>query len=202
MIVLSLICSYLCAQDQPVISGKGDWGDEVAGLACRITTDREQYTIGDKVYILVEVSNRTNRPIMLGIEPLIDVGNGLLIRQSASIIISFSQEDHGRLGYFCDYQPNFPSGTMREAQAIVIEAGKTYSALISQTPWGPSWGCIPSEAQPGLMKLKVALSQFLSGELKKKWIKSNEIELTVKKKTNDVNQVSEISAHKLAEPKR
>jgi hypothetical protein len=198
--ILFLTVYSVSAKGSPTITGKGDWGTESAGLVCRITTDKDQYVIGDQVHILVEVSNRTDSAIALGLEPLIDMRNGDLSRQPAEIHTHFTQEENGQLGYFCTGVAPFPTGTKTEAKAVVVEGGKTYSAMIPRTPWGPSYGCSPSEAQPGLMKLSITIFQYPSGDLKRMEFKSPQSEFTVKKKTENANQVPEDTARKLADP--
>ena len=200
--ILLLMGYSVSAEDPPAITGKGNWGTEVAGLVCRITTDRDQYVIGDKVHILIEVSNRTDRAIALGLEPLIDMRDGGVSRQPTEIHTHFIQEENGQLGYFCTGVAPFPAGTKTEAKAVVVEGGKTYSAMISRTPWGPSYGCSPSEAQPGLMRLGVTIFQYPSGDRKRMEVKSPQIEFTVKKTTENANQAPEGTSRKLGAPQR
>jgi len=182
LFVLSV--SIAAQVDIPEIVGRGHWGPETLGLVCRITTDRTEYTIGDKVYILIEVKNNTDKPVALGMEPLIEVRGGNLTRQPASINIGFSQNSQGQLGFDCGYTLPFPRGTKSEAKAVSLAPGKTYSEIFAREPWGPCFGCSPSTAQPGEMRISAALSQFLTPDLKRTIISANPITIKVAAKAS------------------
>ncbi len=171
------------AVEIPKIEGRGDWGPETLGLVCRFTTDRTEYTIGDKVYILVEVKNNTDKPVALGMEPLIVVGKGALYRQPARIDIDVAQGDPG---FFLTTGARFPKGTEREARAVIVKPGETFSEIIVRTPWGPRFSSFPimagdtwAEAQPGEMQIFGSLRQFLTPDLKVTIIKTNSVTIKV-----------------------
>ncbi len=191
VLVFALAVSLAMAGDKPKVVGHGNWGKEIQGIACRITTDKTDYNIGDKVFTLVEIKNMTDGPIALGLEPLLEVSKGTLVRQPVEVHTHFTQQHQGTLGYFCTTVAPFPSGTKTEAKIVIIKPGEVYSEVVTRTPWGPSYGCSPSEAQPGRMGLSVTLHQFLTGDLKKTSIKSNEVELTIRRKPEDSNKSME-----------
>ncbi len=163
----------------PKIEGHGEWGPENHGLTCRITTDRNEYAIGEKVYILVEVKNNTDKPIALGLEPLIDTGKGNLSRQPAEIHMTANQGDPG---FFSTTAAAFPKGTRLEAKAVALMPGDTYSETVVRTPWGPTFSSIPATAQPGEMQLRASLWQFLTGDLKMTRVKVNCVTFKVNRK--------------------
>lgn len=169
-LALTLAVSSSLGDDVPEIKGRGEWGRETLGLTCRITTDRTEYTIGEKVYILVEIKNNTDKPIALGLEPLIDTGKGNLSRQPAEIHMTANQGDPG---FFSTTAAVFPKGTRSEARAVALKPGETYSETVVRTPWGPTFSSIPAAAQPGEMKLVASLWQFLTGDLKMTCVKAN-----------------------------
>ena len=164
----------------PEIMGRGDWGEETMGLACRVTTDRTEYAIGEEAHVLVEVENRTDKPIALGLEPLVENRDGELIRQPANISITLDQCDKGQAGFFHGGLLQFPSGTKSGAKAISLGPSKAHSEVFVRQPWGPCYGCLPSTAQPGRMTLQVSLIQVLTGDLKRQRIPSNKVELSVR----------------------
>jgi hypothetical protein len=169
--------ALLAAADRDCeIKGRGEWGPETLGLMCRITTDKAEYTIGDKVHILVEVKNNTDEPIALGLEPLIDTGKGDLSRQPAELHMTASQGDPG---FFSTTACRFPTGTNMAAKAVVLKPGETYSETVTRTPWGPTRSSMPATAQPGEMKLEASLWQFLTGDLSTKCIEANHISFKV-----------------------
>ena len=74
------------AEAVPEIEGRGDWGTDANGLSCRFTPDNSEYAIGEIVYVLVEITNSTDKPIALGLEPLIEIkhsnGSSLIDKKS------------------------------------------------------------------------------------------------------------------------
>jgi len=189
--VCALAVTIAAANDnaEEEVIGRGAWGETTHGIVVRVTTDKREYTIGDKVIFLVEAKNMTNNPIVLGLEPLIEVSNGTLSRQPAEVHTHFTQQSNGTLGFFCTTYSPFPSGTKKEAKAVALKPGEVYSEVIVRTPWGPSYGCLPSEAQSGNMKLSITLHQFVRDGLKKTGIKSNEVELVIKSKTDSNKKI-------------
>ncbi len=148
LLAFVLATSSSFAGDPLKIEGHGEWGPKTHGLTCRITTDRTEYTIGERIYILVEIKNNTDKPIALGLEPLIDTGKGDLSRQPAEIHITANQGDPG---FFSTTAAAFPKGTRLEARAVALMPGDTYSETVVRTPWGPTRSSIPVAAQPGEM---------------------------------------------------
>ena len=144
----------------PKLIGNGDWGPESAGIACRITADKQNYSIGDRVHIFVEIANRTHQPVTLGVNHI--------------VAISFVQGHSGNLGYFCTYHLNFSNGNKLGRKPIIVEAGKTYSEQFSRIPWGPNYGCYPSKAQPGEINLSAQYSSSDSGMTS---VMSNQVKL-------------------------
>jgi hypothetical protein len=167
----------------PKIVGRGEWGPTRLGLSCRVTTDRADYEIGDPVHVFVEVRNLTDRPIALGLEPLLQVGrDGRLSRQSAEVHLSFTQEAAGKSGFFSTYHVSFPRGTGSEARAVVVPPKGTYSEVVTRRPWGPTFGSAPNVAQPGGMTLTAALWQFLSPELKRSQVECAPVAMQLRTK--------------------
>ena len=159
----------------------GFWGQETMGLRCRVTTDKTGYAIGDPVRVLVEVRNTTDKPIALGLEPLIEVDKeGGLFRQEAEIGLGFSQSSQTHPGFSVSYSNAFPKGRGSDARAVVIEPKVTFSEIITTSPWGPVFGSMPSSAQPGTMLLRASLRQFLSPDLKKTTVESEAVTFNVK----------------------
>jgi hypothetical protein len=164
----------------PRIEGRGAWGSATLGLRCRITTDRAEYEIGDAVRLLVEVWNVTDHPVALGLEPLIDVGQGRLSRQPAEVHLYARQSGEEGPGFHAAHQAAFPRGTATEARAVVIEPNGTFSEIVTLRPWGPNLSSAPAEPEPGRMTLTAALSQFLSPDIRRTRVKSEPLEIRVR----------------------
>jgi hypothetical protein len=175
-----LLVSMVHAEQLPTFLGRGDWGRPTLGVRCRATLDKTEYELGEPVRVLIEVRNETDKPVALGLEPLIEVDkDGRLFRQPAEIVLAFSQ---GNPGFFATYSITFPKGNGTEARAVVIEPKATFSEIITRFPWGPTYGSSP--AQPGAMMLKASLSQFLSLDLKKTAVHSQNVTFNVKASQN------------------
>ncbi|MBT7165573.1 MAG: hypothetical protein HN904_22540, partial [Victivallales bacterium] len=166
LLLIALAATVLAADGRPEIKGKGDWGQEVLGISCRITPEKTEYTIGETVSVLVEIKNNSAHPVALGLEPLFEVEKGRFIRQPAEMHCTFSQGDgKGKVGFFCGYSIRFSKGRKLEAKSVSVLPGETHSEIVSRVPWGPSYGCIPSKAQPGKMTVQALVAQFLTGDL-------------------------------------
>ncbi|MDF7801969.1 hypothetical protein P4C99_21010 [Pontiellaceae bacterium B1224] len=185
--IVTLIGTSLShAEDKVAIEGYGDWGVEVSGVSCRLTPNKTDYVVGETVYVLVEVKNNTDKPVALGLEPLIAIKNrndSSLARQPAQLHMTFSQEGtQGNLGFFATYHITFPSGINSEAKSVVLKPKETFREVVQVMPWGPTPSSIPSTAQAGKMKLTGSLWQFLSPDLKKVEVPAKEIIFSVKSK--------------------
>ncbi|MBN2684818.1 MAG: hypothetical protein JXR40_06025 [Pontiellaceae bacterium] len=165
------------AEETVAIEGCGDWGKEVLGASCRITTDKSQYVIGDKVLLLIEVKNNGDTPISLGIQPLLEASQNSYYTVLGNCTTRFSQGNKDSMGFFEMSYSFFPSGTESEVKSVSIPAGETYSEIITRTPWGPHLGYL--SVQAGKMTLQVSIFQFPSPYFKKYELVSNEIHLTV-----------------------
>lgn len=166
----------------PEIEGRGDWGTEANGLSCRLTPDKNEYAIGETVYVLVEITNNTEKPIALGLEPLIEIKHSKgssLSRQPAELHMTFSQ---GSPGFFATYHMTFPRGTNSEAKAVVLAPKDTFTESVQVAPWGPTLSSIPSTAQPGRMTLTGSLWQFLTPDLRRTQVPAREVAISVKAK--------------------
>jgi hypothetical protein len=183
LISMSVFTAFLAlAEVVPEIEGRGDWGTAANGLTCRLTPDKAEYAIGETIYVLVEITNNTDKPIALGLEPLIEIKHNKgssLSRQPAELHMTFSQ---GSNGFFETSHMTFPRGTNSEAKAVVLAPKDTFTETVQVTPWGPTLSSIPSTAQSGKMMLKGSLRQFLTPDLKMTQVQTSEVAISVKPK--------------------
>ena len=162
------------------IENRADRGTAANGLTCRLTPDKTEYAIGETVHVLVEITNNTDKPVALGLEPLVEIKHASghsLSRQPAELHMTFSQ---GSNAFFATYHMTFPRGIDSEAKAVILAPKDTFTETVHVTPWGPTRSSIPSTAQSGKMTLTGSLWQFLSPDLKKTQVQAGEVAFSVK----------------------
>ena len=171
------------------IESRAEPGTAANGLTCRLTPDKTEYAIGETVHVLVEITNNTDKPVALGLEPLIEIkhaSGSSLSRQPAELHMTFSQ---GSNAFFATYHMTFPRGIDSEAKAVTLAPKDTFTETVHVTPWGPTLSSIPSTAQSGKMTLTGSLWQFLSPDLKKTQVQAGEVAFSLKAESVSTSSV-------------
>jgi hypothetical protein len=120
------------------IKGTGDWGAVTNGLSCRITTDRDEYTISEAVTVLVEVMNSGQKPVSFG---------------WAEVHLSVVQGKRDTpLGFFSTTMHEFPE-KKADGTPCTLVPGEIWTRTVAIKPWGPTRSSIPSVAGPGIMTI-------------------------------------------------
>jgi hypothetical protein len=141
LIKIALVCLAGCATAQtnaPEIKGTGDWGAVTNGLACRITTDRDEYTIPEPVTVLVEVRNAGRQPVTFG---------------WAEVHLSAIQGDRANPPYFFSTTMHEFPETQDDGRPRTLGPGEVWTRTVVVKPWGPTMSSIPSVAGPGKMTI-------------------------------------------------
>ena len=171
------------------IESRAEPGTAANGLTCRLTPDKTEYAIGETVHVLVEITNNTDKPVALGLEPLIEIkhaSGSSLSRQPAELHMTFSQ---GSNAFFATYHMTFPRGIDSEAKAVTLAPKDTFTETVHVTPWGPTHSSNPSTAQAGKMTLTGSLWQFLSPDLKKTQVQAGEVAFSLKAESVSTSSV-------------
>ncbi len=142
---IAIVCLAACATAQtnaPQIKGTGNWGAQTNGLVCRITTDRDEYTISEPVTVLIEVRNSGNQPISFG---------------WAEVHLSAIQGNRDKPPYFFsttlhEFPEKKPDGSTR-----TLAPGDLWTRTVVIKPWGPTLSSIPSVASAGKMTIEGSL---------------------------------------------
>ena len=166
--------------DPPEIEGGGEWGEETMGLVGRITTSKAEYTIGEDVYILVEVKNNLDKPIALG----------------RRISTTLSQERTGTRRVLVT-ESNLLGGARSFPETDWVDPGKTYSEIICRLPGGGgnsvSLFClfgVRIEPWPVKTTLQASLEEFPEGDLKGKELPFNGVVFELKEREGDSEDIS------------
>jgi hypothetical protein len=137
---IACLAGCVAAQtDAPQIKGTGDWGALTNGLACRITTDRDEYTISEPVTVLLEVRNSGQQAITFG---------------WAEVHLSAIQGDRNKPPYFFSTTLHEFPEKKDDGSVRTLVPGDVWTRTVVVKPWGPTHSSIPATAGPGKMTIE------------------------------------------------